>query len=149
MAGHVVFPRGYLDNHQVLCRFDKTGKKGLVTVYGNDPAASVSSTSQLPYPYGSVMVMETSSAASDSDGKVVLDETGHYRKDKVLGLHVMGKEHGFGAGYGQDRTGDWDLCGIPTRWELHHATRKVASLRAVSSEGGATQRFRLRGTISF
>jgi Cytochrome P460 len=107
-AGHVVFPQGYQENYQVLCRFDKTGKKELVTVYGNDPAASVSTTSQLPYPYGSVIVMETSSAASDSDGKVVLDETGHYRKDKVLGLHVMGKERGFGEGYGQDRTGEWD-----------------------------------------
>jgi hypothetical protein len=26
-AGHVVFPQRYLDNYQVLCRFDKTGKK--------------------------------------------------------------------------------------------------------------------------
>jgi hypothetical protein len=91
---HLAFPEGYQDRYQVLCRFDKAGKKETVTVYGNDPAASVSGVSQLPYPYGSVIVMETSSAVSDSQGKVVLDEMGHYRKDKAVGLHVMCKERG-------------------------------------------------------
>jgi hypothetical protein len=33
---------------------------------------------------------------------------GHYRKDKALGLHVMGKERGFGEAYRQDRTGEWE-----------------------------------------
>jgi hypothetical protein len=26
-GGHVVFPQEHLDHYQVLCRFDKTGKK--------------------------------------------------------------------------------------------------------------------------
>ena len=56
---HLAFPKGYQDRYQVLCRFDKPGKKETVTVYGNELAASVSGVSQLPYPYGSVIVMET------------------------------------------------------------------------------------------
>ena len=104
----VGFPEGYQQNYQVLRIVDKPDKKQLVTVYGNDAAASIKSTAQLPYPYGSILLMETSSALKGSQGKVALDEKGHYRKDKVLGLHVMRKEHGFGEGYGQNRTGEWE-----------------------------------------
>ncbi|PYV40059.1 MAG: hypothetical protein DMG06_21390 [Acidobacteria bacterium] len=104
----VAFPEGYQKKYQVLRMVDKPDKKQLVTVYGNDAAASIKSTGQLPYPYGSILVMETSSALKGSQGKVALDEKGHYRKGKVLGLHVMRKEHGFGEGYGQNRTGEWE-----------------------------------------
>src|SRR5262249_39774205 len=99
-SGHVAVPPGYREQYEVLCRFEKADKKQVVTVYGNDAAASVKSVSQLPYPYGSVIVMETSSAVTDSEG--------HYRQDKALGLHVMKKQHGFGEEYRQNRTGEWE-----------------------------------------
>jgi hypothetical protein len=98
--GHVAFPQGYREKFEVLCSFEKADKEQVVTVYGNDVAASVKSVSQLPYPYGSVIVMETSSAVTDSEG--------HYRQDKALGLHVMKKQRGFGEGYQQNRTGEWE-----------------------------------------
>jgi len=107
-TGHLSFPQSYREKYQVLCRFDKTEKKQVVTVYGNDAAASVNRISQLPYPYGSVLVMETSNALKDSQGNVVIDEKGHYRQDEALGLHVMNKEHGFGEAYREDRTGEWE-----------------------------------------
>ena len=104
----IAFPEGYPEKYQVLRLVDKADKKQVVTVYGNDAAASTKGTSQLPYPYSSIIVMETSSALTDSQGKVMLDDKGHYRKDKVLGLHVMRKERGFGQVYGQNRTGEWE-----------------------------------------
>ena len=105
---HVVFPQGYRSKYQVLCRFEKVAKKQVVTVYGNSGAASVRNVAQLPYPYGSVIVMETSDAVTDPQGKIMLDEKGRYREDKVVGLHVMGKGRDFGAGYQRDRTGEWE-----------------------------------------
>jgi hypothetical protein len=107
-SGHVAFPQGYREKYEVLCRFEKVDKKQVVTVYGNDVAASVKSVSQLPYPYGSVIVMETSSSVTDSEGEVVLDAKGQYVEDKALGLHVMKKQRGFGEGYRQNRTGEWE-----------------------------------------
>ena len=104
----ITFPGEYQDKYQVLRLVDREEKKQVVTVYGNDAAASIKNTEQLPYPYGSIIVMETSSALKDSHGKVVLDEKGRYRKDKVLGLHVMRKERGFGDGYHENRTGEWE-----------------------------------------
>ncbi len=103
----VMFPQGYRNKYQVLCRFEKADKKQVVTVYGNSSAASVSNVTQLPYPYGSMIVMETADVMIDSQGNIVL-EKGRYREGKVVGLHVMGKERGFGAGYQQDRTGEWE-----------------------------------------
>src|SRR6266480_6018108 len=104
----VAFPEGYQEKYQVLRTVDKADKKQVVTVYGNDAAASIKSTAQLPYPYRAIIVMETASTLTDSQGKVILDGKGHYRKDKVLGLHVMRKEHGFGEVYGKNRTGEWE-----------------------------------------
>jgi hypothetical protein len=107
-SGRVAFPQGYREKYQLLRRFEKAEKKQVVTVYGNNAAASVKSVSELPYPYGSVIVMETSDAVTDPEGKATLDENGQYRQDKALGLHVMKKERGFGVGYQQDRTGEWE-----------------------------------------
>jgi Cytochrome P460 len=106
--GHVAFPQGYREKYEVLCRFEKADKKQVVMVYGNDEAASVKSLAQLPYPYGSVIVMETSSAVTDSQGEVVLNAKDQYVEDKALGLHVMKKQRGFGEGYRQNRTGEWE-----------------------------------------
>ncbi len=62
----------------------------------------------MPYPYGSIIVMETAGALKDAQGKPLLDADGHYRADKVAGLHVMRREKGFGEAYGKNRTGEWE-----------------------------------------
>jgi hypothetical protein len=104
----VGFPKGYETMFQVLRTVDRREKQQIVTVFGNDRAASVRSAADLPYPNGSVIVMETSAALKDSDGKSSLDGDGHPRKGDVVGLHVMRREKGFGADYGKNRTGEWE-----------------------------------------
>jgi hypothetical protein len=106
----VGFPEGYQDRYRVLRLLDKADKKQVVTVYGNDAAASVKTTAEIPYPNGAIIVMETASALEDSQGKAVLDEKGHYRRGKVLGLHVMRKGPDFGKAYGKERTGEWEYA---------------------------------------
>ncbi len=103
----VGFPHGYL-SFQVLRSVVKPEKAQRVTVYGNQLAASVAQISKLPYPYGSVLVMETASLVKDSNGKVVLDEKANPRQGTVQGLHVMRKQPGFGEAYGKNRTGEWE-----------------------------------------
>ena len=61
----------------------------MVTVYGNVEAASVTNKSQFPYPYGSVLVMETASTRKNAEGKPAKDAEGALQKDQILGLHVM------------------------------------------------------------
>jgi len=54
--------------------------------------------------------METWSTQQDGAKKVLLDAAGHFRKDQLTGLHVMRKEHGFGAAYRENRTGEWEYA---------------------------------------
>ncbi len=104
----VGFPRDYRETFTVLRRVNREEKQQVVTVYGNRAASSVERADQLPYPYGSIIVMETAGALKEAGGKPQLDGEGHYRAGPVSGLHVMRREKGFGAAYGKNRTGEWE-----------------------------------------
>jgi hypothetical protein len=104
----VGFPKAYQAKYQVLRTVNKKEEQRVVTVYGNPLAASITNATQLPYPNGSIIVMETASALKDAQGKPLLDDQGNYRKDQVLGLHVMRREKNFGEAYGKNRTGEWE-----------------------------------------
>jgi hypothetical protein len=104
----VGFPKNYREEFTVLRRVNRAEKQQVVTVYGNERAASVKQADDLPYPYGSIIVMETASGLKDAKGEIQLDADGHYRADRVAGLHVMRREKGFGEAYGKNRTGEWE-----------------------------------------
>jgi hypothetical protein len=104
----VGFPTDYRQKFRVLRSFNRPEKKQVVTVFGNDLAASTTRTNDLPYRYGSVIVMETANALKGPDGKPQADEKGNFRRDKAVGLHVMRREKGFGEAYGRNRTGEWE-----------------------------------------
>lgn len=78
----VGFPKAYAETFQVLRTVNKEKELKVVTVYGNEPAASITNAAQLPYPYGSVIVMETASTLTNAQGKPLLDGHGGLRKDK-------------------------------------------------------------------
>jgi hypothetical protein len=104
----VGFPKDYATKYQVLRTTNKATDGKVVTVFANDLAASVTNATQRPYPYGSIIVMETAVARKDALGKLVIDEKGAFQREKVLGLHVMRREKGFGETYGPDRSGEWE-----------------------------------------
>ncbi len=101
----VGFPKGYQSAFRQLRTTDSADAKTVIVVYGNPPAASAKGGK---YPYGSVIVMETWSTLQDAQKNVQLDGAGRFRRDKVTGLHVMRKEHGFGEAYRENRTGEWE-----------------------------------------
>ena len=104
----VGFPTAYREKFQILRTKIEKDKQKVVTVFGNTAAASVTNLAQLPYPYGSVLVMETSSAARDNGGNLTLDDQGAMRPGVVSGLHVMRREKDFGKAYEAKRSGEWE-----------------------------------------
>ena len=93
----VGFPKDYANTYEVLRTENRDEGKKLVTIYGNAPAASVTNWAQLPYPYDSVLVMETASTVTNTAGKPAKDANGASQKNKVLGLHVMRRGKDFGV----------------------------------------------------
>jgi plastocyanin len=65
-----------------------------------------------PFPYGSILVMETWNAkAGSAPGTLALDDKGHFIRENLVSLHVMRKEKGFGADYKQFQAGEWEFVG--------------------------------------
>jgi hypothetical protein len=137
-ADRVGFPKGYQSAFRQLRAKDSADAKTVIVVYGNPAAASAKGGS---YPYGSVIVMETWSTLQDTQKNVLLDATGHFRKDKVTGLHVMRKEHGFGEAYRENRTGEWEY--VEYRPDGAYITPPAASAKCASChvKAGAAKDF--------
>src|SRR5215469_10789958 len=81
----VGFPQSYAQKFTVLRVVKKPAEHKVVTIYGNESASTITNTAQLPYPNGSVIVMETASVLQDPQGEVLVDSSGNLRKKEVLG----------------------------------------------------------------
>jgi hypothetical protein len=143
----VGFPRAYQKEFHILRTFNKEKEQKVVTVYGNTAAASITNAAQLPYPYGSIFVMETSSALKDAQGKPVPDEKGNLRKDRVLGLHVMRRQQNFGTAYGENRAGEWEY--VEYRPDGSYLTPPQDSSKCATchQKAGAQRDFVYRGRL--
>lgn len=102
----VGFPTGYQDDFKWMYIYDRQDTRQVRVVCGNDTAASVNQGE--PFPYGSILVMETWRAKLDTEGKVMKDPDGHFIRESLSGIFVMRKEKGFGEAYQDLRTGEWE-----------------------------------------
>lgn len=143
----VGFPYGYQATFPILRTVSRREEMKVVTVYGNALAASVTNRSQLPYPNGSVLVMETASARKDTAGKPLLDDQGGLRRDQVLGLHVMRRGAGFGEAYGEQRSGEWEY--VEYRPDGSHLTppARSAACSACHIKAGREKDFVYQGRL--
>jgi len=141
----VGFPQDYAETYQVLRTVAREEGEKLVTVYGNAQAASLTNRAQLPYPYGSILVMETASTVKDAGGQPVKGADGALKKDQVLGLHVMRREKDFGVAYGSNRTGEWEY--VEYRGDGSYLTppQKSAICAACHVKAGAEKDFVYKG----
>jgi hypothetical protein len=80
----------------------------VLVVYANDRAASVTDRANVPYPYGSIFVAEWRHAVLDETGTPLRDADGRPRAGELFQIDVMRREPGFGAAYGDARTGEWE-----------------------------------------
>jgi hypothetical protein len=83
----------------------------VLTAYGNELAALVTNAAQLPYPNGSVIVMEFARALTNADGKPLLDVKRQRQKGEVEHIDVMRRGDGLGEAYGSNRSGLWEYAG--------------------------------------
>ena len=143
----VGFPKDYSKTFEILRTVERPDKQQVVTVFGNDRAASVRGVSDLPYPYGSVIVMETAGAVKNEQGKAALDDTGRLQKSEVVGLHVMRREKGFGEEYGKSRTGEWEY--VEYRADGSHLTAPNKSFACAECHvnAGPERDFVFRGRL--
>jgi len=133
---------------QVLRTVNKEKDSKIVTVYGNKAAASVTNAAQLPYPYGSIIVMETAVALKDAAGKLRRMSGATFAKDKVTGLHVMRREKDFGAAYGPNRTAEWEYVEYGARMAAISRRRKSRPRApSATSKAGAERDFVYRGRL--
>ncbi|WP_161966062.1 cytochrome P460 family protein [Steroidobacter cummioxidans] len=107
----VGFPQDYLTRFKVLGVFVNEQKLQVNTVYGNEQAATVTGREQLPFPEGSIIVMEFSDALRDANNQLVRDANGALKKGAVEHIDVMKRGKGFGEAYGANRSGEWEYAG--------------------------------------
>jgi plastocyanin len=107
---NVGFPEGYQNTFKLLFIFDRPDNKQVRVICGNDLAASIKPGQ--PFPYGSVMVMETYRTKQDASGTPIKDANGNFIREALAGIFVQRKEPGFGVDYGADRSGEWEYVGF-------------------------------------
>ena len=107
----VGFPEDYRSRFKVLNVVVRDEAPEVLTAYGNEQAASVDSRARLPYPDGSIIVMEFSYALRDSNNQLKRDANGTVQIDRVEHLDVMRRGRGFGDAYGASRSGEWEYAG--------------------------------------
>jgi hypothetical protein len=104
----VGFPQDY-KSWKVLYEFDRVDNRQRRTIYANDRAASAKPGE--PYPYGSVLVLETRGTVHDPLGNVVRDASGRFVPSTAApAVFAMRKEQGFGVDFGNIRNGEWEYA---------------------------------------
>ena len=110
-ADRVGFPKDYRARFKVLGVIVKEQELRVNTVYGNEQAASVTSRDKLPYPEGSIIIVEFTEALKDANNQVVRDASGALQSGAVDHIDVMKRGKGFGEAYGENRSGEWEYAG--------------------------------------
>ena len=109
-ADRVGFPRDYRSRLAMLAPPTLNPKLGMVqTAYGNEPASSAVASANLPFAYGSVLVMEFATVVKDGGGNPMLEPDGNPQRGPINRVDVMRRERGFGEAYGKNRAGEWEF----------------------------------------
>jgi uncharacterized protein (TIGR02246 family) len=139
----VGFPKDYPTKFSVLGVPVRTNTPSslVLTAYGNDLAASVTNQAQLPYPNGSIVLMEFAHVRKDSDGKQLFDANGLPQKGEVHHVDVMRRGKGFGDAYGSNRSGEWEYAGYFPDGSYSTPPAKTASCAQCHQRAGAKNDF--------
>ena len=107
---HVGFPADYRAAFKLLAVTARDDGSEITTTYANEIAASVTHSSQLPYPNDSIIVMEFAAPFRDGEGQLLRDSSGELMKGEVAHVDVMRRGQGFGSIYGDNRAGEWEFA---------------------------------------
>lgn len=140
-ADRVGFPRDYRTALKLLSVAEKQGEPSITTAYGNDLAGSVTSASQLPYPYGTVIAMEFAHGVRDGEGQLMHDASGAPLKADVARVDVMRRERGYGVAYGESRAGEWEFASYRPDGSTLLSPENSAACAACHLKAGAERDF--------
>jgi hypothetical protein len=143
-ADRVGFPAGYR-TYTVLRTANIAPQQRLGTIYGNAPAASIQDLATLPYPHGSVIVMEWATPVKGADGGPVTGTDGLWQKGEVVRLDVMRREAGYGAAYGDARAGEWEFASYTPDGRPIAPAIDASACAACHSKPGTARDFVFRG----
>jgi hypothetical protein len=140
-VGYPADYRGYA----VLRTANIPSQTRLGTVYGNIKAASVHDVATLPYPNGSVIVMEWATPRKAADGTLATGANGLWEKGEVVRIDVMRREAGYGAGYGDKRAGEWEFASYKPDGSPFEPKIDAAACAACHAKPGVARDFVFRG----
>ena len=135
----------YAKGFTVLRTFYGAERQRVGVVYANERAASVGELGRLPYPHGSIFLVEWHSALLDEAGAPLRDAAGQVRGGPVIQIDVMRREPGFGAAYGSARTGDWEFVSYRPDGSHFVAPAQSGQCAACHLTAGADRDFVFRG----
>lgn len=127
-ADPVGFPADYQSFKQIRTTTVKQDPPN-GAVFVNAAAAAVETKTQLPYPYGSIVVMEWR-----RDGTVG-------RPGDVVRLDVMRKERGLGGRLGADQTGEWEYASYSPDGKLLTSAAQAAACAKCHLKAGSAKDF--------
>ena len=143
-ADRVGFPADYR-GYAVLRSANIAPQGRLGTIYGNARAASIDDLARLPYPNGSVIVMEWATPRTAADGTPVTGASGLWEKGEVVRIDVMRREAGFGAAYGDRRAGEWEFASYRPDGTPFAPAIDAAACAACHAKPGVARDFVFRG----
>ena len=140
----VGFPADYRE-YAVLRTANITQQGQLGTIYGNAKASSIHDLATLPYPNGSVVVMEWATPRKGADGTPITGPDGLWQKGEVVRLDVMRREAGYGAAYGARRAGEWEFASYTPDGKPFSPAIDAAACAACHAKPGVARDFVFRG----
>ena len=100
---------------------------------------------KLPYPNGSVVVMEWATPRKAADGTPVTGADGLWEKGEVVRIDVMRREAGYGAAYGDKRAGEWEFASYKPDGSPFEPKIDAAACAACHRKPGTARDFVFRG----
>ena len=137
----VGFPTNYQSKFRLLSVAARDKEPAIMTVYGNDLAASVTRTDQLPYPNGSIIVMEFANTQADSAHQPIRDAKGELQRGEVVHVDVMRRGEGFGAAYGDNRAGEWEFMSYRPDGSYNEPPATAVNCAACHAKAGPAKDF--------
>lgn len=135
----------YASEYVELRRFYGAERQRVGTVYANGKAASVKELGDLPYPHGSIFVVEWRRALMDDAGTPLRDATGNVRSGEVVQIDVMRSEAGYGTDYKEVKTGNWEFVSYRPDGSHFVAPGQSSQCAACHVAAGAERDFVFRG----
>ncbi len=140
----VGFPKDYQTRFKVIGVIVNEKELRVSTVYGNEQAATVTNREQLPFPEGSIILMEFRDALKDANNQVVRDANGALKKGAVEHIDVMKRGKDFGEAYGENRSGEWEYAGYRLDGSYTTAPDKSVQCAACHRKAGPENDFVFR-----